>query len=115
MSSAPITVTLGEDAVVNLYLIYKTSRRPFSLNGATEIEVKIPLASGTLTKLYSLSELTISGVPELGHIQFNLSAAETATLQEGKNQNIFVQTTIAGKKRSFNGLRLLVVSQPSVS
>lgn len=110
-----INIIQGEDQTIDLYFIRKDSKRPFSLNGATEIEVRVPKDGGYITKLYTLSEVSIISVPELGHIQIELSALETVTLKVGKQQPLYASATIAGKVKPVNATAIMDVEAPAVA
>lgn len=115
MASIPVNLIQGEDGLINLYFIYKTSKRPFSLDGLTELEVRIPKASGVLIKKYSLAQVTVVGVPELGHVSIALTETETALFKVADGQAIFAQVDIGSTRKRFNKAGVLNVAKEAVA
>lgn len=115
MASKSIDIIQGQDASINLFLIYKETKRPYSLVGATEIEVRIPQTSGVLVKKLSLVGLSIVGAEELGHILVPLSETETALLKAATAQAIFVQVDKGADRKKFNKAGILNVSKDAVA
>lgn len=115
MASKVVSVIQGEDKSLNLFLIYKDTKRPYSLVGATEIEVRIPKATGVLIKKLSLAELSIVGVNDLGHIVIPLTEAETTSLKVADGQAIFVQVVKGTDTKNFNKAGILNVAKAVVA
>lgn len=115
MASKVINVILGEDKNINLYFIWKDTKRPFSLVGVTEIEVRIPKASGTLVKKLSLTQLSIVGVADLGHVLVPCTETETAAWKIADGQAITAIIDIGTTKYKFNKAGVLNVAKEAVA
>lgn len=114
MASKVIGIIQGQDANVNLFLVYKDTKRPYSLVGATEIEVRFP-GTTVLVKKLSLTQLSIVGVGELGHILIPLNETETAAFKVADGQSIFVQVDKGTDRKKFNKAGILNVAKDAVA
>jgi hypothetical protein len=99
--SAPL-VYLGEDSTLSVRLVNKTTKDPFDLSVASEIEAILPNEDGTLL----VKKLSTSGIVIIsasgGHLQVVLSASETSLLAASINggySDIEIDLTISGKKK----------------
>lgn len=114
MASKVINIIQGQDANINLFLVYKETKRPYSLVGATEIEVRFP-GTAILTKKLSLVGLSVVGVGELGHILIPLTEIETAAFKVADGQAIFVQVDKGTDRKKFNKAGILNVAKDAVA
>lgn len=113
-----LNIIKGEDRVPTLYLTKKTTKRPFDLTGATEIEVRIPKDGGTIVKkLTSPSPDTVSlvGNAVLGAISFQLSDTNTGEMKAQEDQSIEVIVDFGTTRRKANFKQVLNVYEDSVA
>lgn len=107
----------GEKGIdLDFYLVHENTKRPFDLTGVTEISVKIPGETATLTRLYSLAQVSIIDNAKLGHISVPLTDVETLLLATGENQNVSITVTYgAGDIRKSDAIGILNVLDQKVS
>ena len=113
-----LNIIKGEDRVPTLYLLKKTTKRPFDLTGATEIEVRIPKDGGTLIKKLTLTgtdQVSLVGNAVLGAISFPLTDTDTTAMKVSDDQNIEVIVDFGTTRRKANFKQVMNVADDGVS
>lgn len=91
-------ITQGTDVTLNLY-VRDSDDQPYSLSGATEINVKLPAAAGgAVEKKLSLAEVTVVSA-ELGHISVAYSDTDTDLLLAGTEQDFEVVIDVGSTRK----------------
>lgn len=96
----PFQIFTGDDATLPMKVITGSGAgKPLDLTSATEIDVALPNADGTVSHLLlSLGKVTVTSPAVLGQFTVTITEAVSAILNPGVLQNVDVTFTISGLK-----------------
>ena len=91
-----VNIIQGADAIISMVLTY-ANLAFFDLTNATIITASFRNADNSILVKTLLAGIAIVAPPANGKITITLTAAETALLKVGRNQNIELQLTVSGQ------------------